>query len=98
LMRPTLFPYTTLFRSEVTIGEELSGFFGPAEGNNRVAGAVYNKGGYMHMREMFFDVILQGVAESSEEAGKAHLEGVEDDYGEEGDRKSTRLNSSHDQI
>src|SRR2546428_7340233 len=75
--RSTLFPYTTLFRSRVRVGEDLG------------------RGG-VHAPQ-----IPHVTAVTAAEHARGALQ--DDDAcaqfrGDEGDRKSTRLNSSHDQI
>src|SRR5205814_3574572 len=76
--RSTLFPYTTLFRSELARPEELVG-------DLVVLGAAA-------LRADLHDAVrlLDGIAD-----GHGHLHGVRQRLLDIGDRKSTRLNSSH---
>src|SRR2546430_9437120 len=90
--RSTLFPYTTLFRSEHALGEV---------GSDRVVRALQQHVGAVAEPH---EVALGRV--EVEPAGQAHLGArthVERDAGTgelaaQLDRKSTRLNSSHSQI
>src|SRR2546430_4127574 len=71
--RSTLFPYTTLFRSEI---KDLAG----RARHGADAGAL---------------PVVQHIDDHVEEVVVSDLEG---DFASRGDRKSTRLNSSHSQI
>src|SRR3712207_6947015 len=78
--RSTLFPYTTLFRSLVEVGERGVGQFGPAAGSPPdLAGEGGEADRDPHLRRG-----LGG-------CGRRCVDPV-------GDRKSTRLNSSHANI
>src|SRR5688572_31763462 len=86
--RSTLFPYTTLFRSPLLVTEELAleqrvRKRGAVDGDERVGGAR-----------------ARGVDGAGDEAlARAGLAADENGGGPRGgDRKSTRLNSSHSQI
>src|SRR2546427_5905417 len=76
--RSTLFPYTTLFRSQ--------------QGGRDLAAGVCRDGGVANG--------LQRDAQAQALAGFPAVEGVAvmGQQGQQGDRKSTRLNSSHSQI
>src|SRR5687768_17858660 len=80
--RPTLFPYTTLFRSEALAGDE---------GN---AGNVVDRLLGIELGALPADLV--------EDVDQMHLhvEQAQFEHGEQsaGDRKSTRLNSSHGYI
>src|SRR2546427_9147962 len=86
--RSTLFPYTTLFRSEGT----------PAHLNLReIEDAMCSVAGVRRVHDLHVWTLT-----SEREAMSAHVV-VDDDVGAHrftlgGDRKSTRLNSSHSQI
>src|SRR3546814_14139124 len=86
----TLFPYTTLFRSsrngdqayrEADSGEDRQD--GEEEGRAEGGGGREIDGEEGHLRG-------GGTQDAREEEGRS-----KEDRGEEGDRKSTRLNSSH---
>src|SRR2546428_158297 len=77
--RSTLFPYTTLFRSDVKVPLFIEDFFLQG-GDGIVPGFV-------------LDAIAGHIDELAEFRVLHQLDGAE-----LGDRKSTRLNSSHDQI
>src|SRR5688572_30963989 len=83
--RSTLFPYTTLFRSELhreqAIGLEFAGAVDDA--HLALAGQAGESVG-----ETLYDAVLELAQAVEVDLGRAELE----------DRKSTRLNSSHSQI
>src|SRR5258707_5159976 len=84
--RSTLFPYTTLFRSLLEEIAVLSGRGVVPEGTLALADLVDHDG-------PFLTSVLHDLPQRL-------LDGAADDVdaGEEGDRKSTRLNSSHANI
>src|SRR2546428_3309963 len=82
--RSTLFPYTTLFRSEVEDARQLAQLVAPAHADARPQVAGRELTGRFHD-------LAQGPREGG---GQAEGEQGRDPE----DRKSTRLNSSHDQI
>src|SRR3712207_9056086 len=93
--RSTLFPYTTLFRSEMlraTLGDEVEGaevlVVSPATNQSKVAFWVSDPD----------QAIAEAEAAQTETVERLEEQGV-DAFGETGeDRKSTRLNSSHANI
>src|SRR5206468_10661750 len=88
----TLFPYTTLFRSDVLLNrrpdatERLLTF---ADSVKQTAATVKEEAAWRHgtVEERLSHSLVKGIVD--------HLE---PDLEEARDRKSTRLNSSHDQI
>src|SRR5206468_13020290 len=93
--RSTLFPYTTLFRSGV------EGAVGVVAGQGEVAfGADEGRAGG-HRLAVGLHGDGAGLAGPAEEVGGDQAAGAErrvEGPGVQQDRKSTRLNSSHDQI
>src|SRR2546430_10407099 len=87
--RSTLFPYTTLFRSEGAVAPDLIGQFGVGFYS---AFMVADK--VTVLSRMAGDPPGQGVKWVSDGQGDFSVETVE----KAADRKSTRLNSSHSQI
>src|SRR5205085_7057076 len=92
-LRYTLFPYTTLFRSEKTMDRE------------QKATAVAELTEDLKGAEAIFAVDYRGISvtEAAELRGKlreadAVLKVVKNRLAKRADRKSTRLNSSHSQI
>src|SRR2546427_2937546 len=82
--RSTLFPYTTLFRSNRQVDGRLA---------REAAPELANAGGTVGSRHLgWHDRGIRGVPRS----GRGNVAGIEG--GDDGDRKSTRLNSSHSQI
>src|SRR2546428_3698306 len=91
--RSTLFPYTTLFRSEEGAGvddrHDIAAEVGQpyhVRRRQRHHGELVEDHDLADVR----DIQGEGLAAEHEDAGADHRRGV--------DRKSTRLNSSHDQI
>src|SRR2546430_9396977 len=88
--RSTLFPYTTLFRSKIRL-EERAALRKTAEGESAcerlVPGSRFTLS--EHVREAFNREYL---------ITRIEHQGAEPSMAEHGDRKSTRLNSSHSQI
>src|SRR3712207_7583959 len=87
--RSTLFPYTTLFRSEGAADKERAHQAG--------VGQVVDRAGQVQPVAAFVDVEA-GEFVRPEEVGLLVLEGDAVLVEVEGDRKSTRLNSSHANI
>src|SRR2546428_9525831 len=91
--RSTLFPYTTLFRSArgLHLRREQENEAGPgADAQVRVAHVLLR-----HLRfpvRSYHDGVVAGDPEELRAAARFELEAMD------ADRKSTRLNSSHDQI
>src|SRR3712207_7515567 len=81
--RSTLFPYTTLFRSELQRGDQ-------AEGDAAVVGELEHQ-------PVLADALDPGPGEA-EQVGRGVTAEVPHPQGAEQDRKSTRLNSSHANI
>src|SRR5256886_10294427 len=85
--RSTLFPYTTLFRSRPgveSLDEEILRVLGPRLENGRPFAGVYDIGNHH---------LTAGARIAGRIAQRHGSTGLP-----EGDRKSTRLNSSHSQI
>src|SRR5256886_13715380 len=86
--RSTLFPYTTLSRSPSVVELKLVAFydagrvFGPGEGVRLTTAGLHRAGGAELAARLLRNSLLV--------LGYGH--------GSDGDRKSTRLNSSHSQI
>src|SRR5687768_17991075 len=89
-IRSTLFPYTTLFRSDAGAG------VGKVNARGGGAGAQADPAGGPAERTQAGDGALAGVGLAEGDAGAAGAGGV--DETNEPDRKSTRLNSSHGYI
>src|SRR2546430_10257874 len=85
--RSTLFPYTTLFRSRVSVGAPLLELCGAGEGAPVSTGVGCG--------DLFARLLITIKSISKPRQPKARFRGVGD---RSGDRKSTRLNSSHSQI
>src|SRR2546430_12345483 len=85
--RSTLFPYTTLFRS-------------PADGSSWVAETAVVIGKVRLRREtsIWFGAVLRGDNEWIELGERSQIQDNATLHTDPGDRKSTRLNSSHSQI
>src|SRR3712207_8743232 len=90
--RSTLFPYTTLFRSQVLVGQVVV-----VQAGTQGAGDVGTLGGVQGPRV----VRLRGHSRSPPSilaAGRRRPAGGDSARAAGGDRKSTRLNSSHANI
>src|SRR2546430_13232969 len=81
--RSTLFPYTTLFRSQVPLQPECG----------RIAFRAHEAGNGAHDRDT-----LTGSRNERVPILPQRCAGARRDKADHGDRKSTRLNSSHSQI
>src|SRR2546427_1880007 len=80
--RSTLFPYTTLFRSVLVLGTAVSA---DLPGNAQCAEPV-----------TCLAQAVQALSQQDQDTATRLLQGLIDQFS--GDRKSTRLNSSHSQI
>src|SRR3712207_8501666 len=88
--RSTLFPYTTLFRSERAQVREAEARLELAEANyRRAASLVQNRAGTQRALDE---------AQAERNTGQASLELARATLSKKTDRKSTRLNSSHANI
>src|SRR5206468_6919335 len=96
--RPTLFPYTTLFRS---VDDRFAGSMDDLRAARAATGTPLLAKGFFSTHEH-----LRELREAGADAALLILRDLDDatcaqllrDADELGDRKSTRLNSSHDQI
>src|SRR5438874_3830795 len=91
--RSTLFPYTTLFRSDLTPRErEVLSLVANGRTNRQIAAELFitDKTASVHVSNILSKL---GASNRGEAAALAHRAGFE-----LADRKSTRLNSSHVEI
>src|SRR5205085_11681412 len=95
--RTTLFPYTTLFRSS-KIPNQVRKVLEQSEKIRQVTEMYTNRENWLFLgRGYNYPVALEG-ALKLKEISYIHAEGLPAAEMKHGDRKSTRLNSSHSQI
>src|SRR5206468_12406574 len=92
---PTLFPYTTLFRSKASTDayfDEVAQKLGKSEKINGLGQGAYTTSDKSAVVRKDYKVLLVDISKLPAQFGSPP------DSRENIDRKSTRLNSSHDQI